>query len=130
MSKTETTPSKQEVPSDQNRDVPLLLVLEQLCKFHGLRYSKQQALSGVPNSDNTLPIELFAQCGENLGLKTLIKSERASELSPLVYPAIVLFKDGSAALVHGYGKKRKSFLVELPGHGLKELTKKQLDRDG
>ncbi len=129
MSKTETTPSKQEVPSDQNRDVPLLLVLEQLCKFHGLRYSKQQALSGVPNSDNTLPIELFAQCGENLGLKTLIKSERASELSPLVYPAIVLFKDGSAALVHGYGKKRKSFLVELPGHGLKELTKKQLDRD-
>ena len=120
-------------PGDQTRhgirDDPLLAVLQFLTTNFELPFSSAIARQGLPLENSVLAIGHFEDAAENLGLKVKLVNRKPTKVSPLVYPFVVLFKNGDAGVALSRSNKNGTVEVQIPGSEPAFVSPKQLDQD-
>lgn len=114
----------------QLETVDLLASVEALAKLHNLPYSEETALQGLPVSGKSLPHDLFNRCAARIGLETEYVQAKPSEITAMVYPFVLLFKDGTSAIAVDKDINQNEILVQSHGADtLKRIRASSLDKD-
>ena len=106
----------------------LLLALELVCKFHNLPFSRKQALHGLPLEENKLTLKLFGRSAEKVGIETKFVDSPPSKVPALVYPFIVLFRNGNAGVVEGRSSVPDVVKITFADGNSTEVTLAALDK--
>lgn len=96
---------------------PLLDALVLLSKYHGAPCSEDSLTEGLPLVDNRLTPNLVPRSAERAGLSARLATQPLAEISTLLLPALLLFKERSCCVLleldHDQGRAR----VLLPEAG-------------
>lgn len=78
---------------------PLLECLVLITQLKHCPYSAESLKAGLPLVNHRLTPELFVRAGERAGLICQIVRRPLAKISPLILPAVLLLKDGSACVL-------------------------------
>ncbi len=107
----------------------LLLALQRLSEHHDLPYSEDRALRGLPLENNTLSLGLFTRAADNLGLISEQVIGKPSDVPALVFPFVLLFKNGHVGIATEKDGEKDTINVEILGKKQKQWLKaSDLDR--
>lgn len=110
-------------------DDPLLQCLVILTQFHHNPLSAEALRAGLPLINHRFTPELFIRAAKRANLSARLLKKPLKEISELTLPAVLLLKDGHAAIFTKYANKRKRLVqIILPnsGVGTLELSLKEL----
>ena len=105
---------------------PLLEVLRFMCKHHHKIYSPTVALQGLSIPDQLLTLGLFEKAAANLELTAKLVARKPSKVSALVFPFVILFKNGEAGIALARNKDQ-SITYCIPGHQPANISAHMLD---
>lgn len=114
---------------DQFHD-PLLETLQLLTRMHGCGLSADDIRNGLPLEDNRLTPQLFVRAAERAGLSARLLRRKLSSIDSLVLPAVLLLRDGKAAILTRRDDDAGRWTLILPetGDGEVELTTAELEQ--
>ena len=118
--------TKTNIPVTASHHDPLLEVLRFMCKHHHKIYSPTVALQGLSLPDKILPLGLFEKAAANLELTTKLVARKPSKVSALVFPFVILFKNGEAGVALARNKDQ-SIEFCIPGHQPANISAYMLD---
>ena len=110
----------------------LLVSLEYFCHHHTLPFSRARALNGIPSLTRELNVKTYARAAENLGLLVKARLTKPSQVSEMVFPFLVLLRDGTIGIVTEKQGKASYSVVCFSKDGSKNnqvITAKTLDKD-
>jgi len=108
-------------------DDPLLGCLVSLTHHYHKPYSPEVLIDGLPLQHNRLTPELFVRAAERASLAARVSERQLNQISPLLFPVVLLLTDYSAAILRE--RKGDEFVIEQPESGgvitigLQELRK-------
>lgn len=91
----------------------LLEALKSLGRFHSKTVNADSATSGLPLHEGKLTPELFIRAAERCGLASKLVKRDLGELHEATLPAVLIMKNGQAAVLHARDDKMAQF--EMPG---------------
>jgi len=112
-----------------SRHDPLLAVLQLLCTYHKRPFSSATALQGVAMPDDVLNVAMFDTAAGNVGLHTKIVNRKPSKVPALVFPFVLLFKNGDAGIALAKNSADGSINVQIPGSEPIDLTPQAIDQE-
>jgi len=121
------SPTKSDVPAKVSLHDPLLEVLHYMCGHHNKTYSSTVALQGLSLLNGKLTLNLFEKAAANLGLNAKLVARKPSKVSALVFPFIILFKNGEAGIALARNKQDQSIQYCIPGHPPTDISAYMLD---
>ena len=89
----------------------LLDSIEWIARHHGLNFSPEVALHGVPLVDGRMTIAQLETAFGNVGLSSRIVRKSPSDVPLIVCPYLVFFAGGDVGIVTGRRGKRGKFDV-------------------
>ena len=108
-------------------DLPLD-VLQLLCEWHSVPFSREHALHGLPTDEDVLSFDNFVRGAAKLGLETKVVKRRPSKVQPIVYPIVVFLLDGRVGLAHKHDGDLRTVEVRFPREKKETFGLKELDR--
>ena len=119
-----------ENPRSGYAEAQLLWALQKLATIHNLPFSKSRALEGLPLGDDGFTIKLFTRSAGKLGFESQIVSKPPSRVPAIVYPFVLLFKNGQVGVALEKNNQQNLIKVQMPGEK-DPVTRKpsELDRD-
>ncbi|MGB7288017.1 MAG: type I secretion system permease/ATPase [Salaquimonas sp.] len=100
MTNSERQPEKSSGQSGSKHEDKKILerqcfaALSKICELHKLPFSAKQAVHGVPLDNGTLTLQKIGRAAENLNLKSEFRKENPANISGLLFPLILFFKNG------------------------------------
>ena len=108
----------------------LLQILESLTCIHNLPFSKERALHGLPLQGKELTLDLFPRSARQVGLITKLVSKSPSAVPALVYPFVVLFKNGDMGIALEKTQNGNAISMQIAAStGKKEIPVAELDKE-
>lgn len=107
---------------------PLLEALQLMMRLHGHSLSADEIRSGLPLEDNRLTPKLFVRAAERAGFSARLLKRKLISIDPLVLPAVLLLRDGRAAILTARQPEARRWTVIMPetGDGEVELSTDEL----
>ena len=109
------------------KDDPLLGCLVSLTHHYHKPYSAEVLVDGLPLAHNRLTPDLFIRAAERASLAARVSERKLNDISPLLFPAVLLLTDYKAAILRE--RNGDEFVIEQPESGgvitldIKELRK-------
>ena len=100
----------------------LLECLVFLSKFYAVPNSRDALISGLPLVDGCLTLPLFARAAERAGFVSRTYRSDITAVSPLLFPCVLLMKDGGACVLLSRDDERQECQIILPLLGGGEQT--------
>src|SRR5260370_42399845 len=82
-------------------DDPLSASLTYLAAYHGRAVSREALLGGLPILDGRLSVALYDRAARRAGLETEAVKRQIVDIPPLVLPAVLITKNGTALVLLG-----------------------------
>ena len=82
-----------------NSKDPLLGCLQIICHLHGVPYSEQGILAGLPIVDGGLTPSMFPRAAKQAGLAANLAEKSLKHISNLVLPAVLILKGNTACVL-------------------------------
>ncbi len=101
----------------QQHDDPLLDCLLIVCKLHSIITTRTLLTAGLPLSTYTLTLSTFPRAAQRAGLKARAIQRPLSKITALTLPAIVLLKQGRAAVLLGWDDRDQVRLLPSETEG-------------
>ena len=97
------------------KDDPLLGCLVALTHHYHKPYSAEVLVDGLPLAHNRLTPDLFIRAAERASLAARLSERKLNDISPLLFPAVLLLTDYKAAILRE--RKGDEFVIEQPESG-------------
>ena len=111
------------------RGSELLALLQLLAEFHDLPFTQERALHGIPTENGELALSLFTRSALSIGIDAKIENRRPSQVSSVVFPIGLLFKNGNAGLALKKSSDGHYVTVQLAGStAAQEMPLTEIDR--
>lgn len=122
-----TTPPDDTIRYDprQNHDDPLLDSLMIICKLHNIITSRNVLTAGLPLNASQLTLSAFPRAAQRAGLKARILKRPLDKISSLSLPAILLLKNGQAAVLIGWDDQQRARLLPTETEGGEILLERE-----
>ena len=92
----------------------LLECLVFLSKFYAVPNSRDALISGLPLVDGCLTLPLFARAAERAGFVSRTYRSDITAVSPLLFPCVLLMKDGGACVLLSRDDERQECQIIQP----------------
>ncbi|WP_281214002.1 type I secretion system permease/ATPase [Shewanella insulae] len=100
---------------------PLLDSLVLLTEYFGSPCSSESLAAGLPLSGSILTPELVPQAASRAGLAAKLTRKGLDQISPILLPCILLFKDKNACLLREIDIDKDRAVIQLPETGGEEV---------
>jgi ATP-binding cassette subfamily C protein LapB len=114
---------------DAGADDPLLGSLLILAEQFGHSVPESSLVSGLPLVDGRLTPGLFARAAARVGLSARVIKRRLRDIPRILFPAIVLMKNGGAVVLASREGKNANVIIPESGSGTVELSLSKLEAD-
>lgn len=94
----------------RGEDEPYVRALLELCRLNGFTLSKQQFLSGLPNSTKSLDDTLVEQAFDRLGLECTYSQYQLTHVPQHLFPFLIQTRDNSYIVVKSITGRRASII--------------------
>ncbi|MFB6465132.1 type I secretion system permease/ATPase [Bradyrhizobium tunisiense] len=112
---TPEEPTSSAQPAARERDVdPLTDSLVFLAAHHGRAVTRDALLGGLPITDGRLTVSLFERAARRASLETEAVQRDVADIPPLVLPAVLIMKNGTALILLGVDEAKRSIRVLDP----------------
>lgn len=106
----------------------LLACLAFLTRYHGRPQSPSVLLSGLPLSGGRISIDMFQRAAARAGLRATVVKRQISRIHPWSLPAVILLKDGGAAvMIERKDDGRYVLVMPEAGDTTVEVTQAELE---
>lgn len=124
---SEAAPSVQSIGASARENDPLTDSLIFLAAHHGRAVTREALLGGLPITDGRLTVSLYERAARRANLETEAIQRDVLDIPPLVLPAVLIMKNGTALILLTIDKAKRSVRVLDPCARPYETTISSLD---
>lgn len=124
---SEAAPSVQPIGASARENDPLTDSLIFLAAHHGRAVTREALLGGLPIADGRLTVSLYERAARRANLETEAIQRDVLDIPPLVLPAVLIMKNGTALILLTIDEAKRSVRVLDPCARPYETTISSLD---
>lgn len=124
---SEAAPSVQSIGASARENDPLTDSLIFLAAHHGRAVTREALLGGLPITDGRLTVSLYERAARRANLETEAIQRDVLDIPPLVLPAVLIMKNGTALILLTIDEAKRTVRVLDPCARPYETTISSLD---
>lgn len=124
---SEAAPSVQSIGASARENDPLTDSLIFLAAHHGRAVTREALLGGLPITDRRLTVSLYERAARRANLETEAIQRDVLDIPPLVLPAVLIMKNGTALILLTIDEAKRNVRVLDPSARPYETTISSLD---
>lgn len=124
---SEAAPSVQSIGASARENDPLTDSLIFLAAHHGRAVTREALLGGLPITDGRLTVSLYERAARRANLETEAIQRDVLDIPPLVLPAVLIMKNGTALILLTIDEAKRTVRVLDPSARPYETTISPLD---